>query len=208
MKAPKIAKKWDKESILAKLNSDPEFTKRALLKLFELQTHDEQNSENTIEHNGVGFNGTDGYIMTAIAKHYIAKQYISPKQMAIVDKKIKKYAQQIANIANRLDAIKKVKAENTPTPPPIVILEPKQHRFHSASFCECGAFIYTCVKCKNVRCQETTPPTWGTEIAAGNVCPTCVRIHTPKAPKEPKQLDFFSNEDFDPAGGHGLNSHI
>jgi hypothetical protein len=47
----------------------------------------------------VGFTGTDAEILSSFSKQLIEKGWLSPKQMVIVRKKIKKYENQMAKIA-------------------------------------------------------------------------------------------------------------
>jgi hypothetical protein len=104
-----------KESILAFMDSTDikvkadgttyivgeEMVKRSLLRLYSEQTEAEQNAGHTSEDNGFGFNGVDGEFMSSVAKWYGEKGYASPKQMAWVSKKIRKYAGQLAKLANQ-----------------------------------------------------------------------------------------------------------
>jgi len=71
---------------------------RAVLRLYERQTADEQQSENTRHWNAVGFNGTDAGILSSFAKQLMKGWTLSDKQMAIVYKKVPKYARQITEI--------------------------------------------------------------------------------------------------------------
>ena len=64
----------------------------ALVEMFNRQTTDEQSSGVTCHDNGIGFNGVDAPILTSIAKWYMDKGFISPKQTALVRKKLAKYA--------------------------------------------------------------------------------------------------------------------
>ena len=68
---------------------------RALLRIFENQTRDEQASESTNHYNGIGFTGSDAQILSSFAKQYKYKGYLSPKQDALLARKIKKYARQL-----------------------------------------------------------------------------------------------------------------
>jgi hypothetical protein len=76
---------------------------RALLRIFENQTRDEQASESTNHYNGIGFTGSDAQFLTSLAKQFKYKGYLSPKQDAILARKIKKYARQLVegSIAER-----------------------------------------------------------------------------------------------------------
>lgn len=77
---------------------------KALLWIYKFQTEDEKRSDSTHVLNGVGFTGTDAEILSSFSKQLINKGWLSPKQMTIVRKKIKKYENQMAKIST---AIKK-----------------------------------------------------------------------------------------------------
>jgi hypothetical protein len=96
----KITKDQIRDFVKAKLSSDPRWAKHALLKIYEFQTADEQASERTQDHNGIGFTGIDGEILSSFAKQLSYKGYLSPKQMTLVFKKIPKYWKQIIAISD------------------------------------------------------------------------------------------------------------
>ena len=100
----KFAELTTKQSRIAhikvKLAIDPQWAVRGLVRLYQYQTATEQQSVATLEHNGVGFNGTDGGILSSFAKQVQAGRSLSPKQMAIVHKKMPKYASQLERIAD------------------------------------------------------------------------------------------------------------
>jgi hypothetical protein len=96
----KVTKKQIRAYIKHQLGTNQTWAFAALLKILENQTEDEQNSENTIEYNNIGFTGADGHIMTSIAKQYKRYKRLSPKQQAIVMKKMPKYWKQILNISD------------------------------------------------------------------------------------------------------------
>lgn len=73
---------------------------RALLAIYEFQTAEEQVIETTKEKNGVGFNGVDAEILTSFAKQVQAGRTLSAKQMAIVFKKMPKYAGQLQKLVS------------------------------------------------------------------------------------------------------------
>lgn len=77
---------------------------KALLWMYDFQTDDEKHSERTKQLNGVGFNGVDGEILTSFAKQVIDRNFLSPKQMEILRKKMPKYAGQMAAIANHIES--------------------------------------------------------------------------------------------------------
>lgn len=68
---------------------------KAMLRIYEYQSADEQRSGAVLEYNGVGFAGTDSGILTSFVEQYQTRHFLSPKQMTILKKKIGKYAHQI-----------------------------------------------------------------------------------------------------------------
>ena len=97
----KITKVQIKEFVKAKLSTDEVWAQRALLKIFEFQTLDEQKSKHTLYDNGVGFSGTDGEFLSSLAVQLQKKRYLTPKQMVHVYKKIPKYWAQVVKISDK-----------------------------------------------------------------------------------------------------------
>jgi len=87
---------------------------RALVALLERQTYEEQNTEATLEDNGVGFTGADAKTATYNAKGFIRFGKMTPKGIAVWTKRngkgysrLTKYWAQLNEIANE-KAAKKV----------------------------------------------------------------------------------------------------
>lgn len=99
MTAP--TKIWTKEEIAEKIRNDEEWLLRGLVAIFNKQTEDEKQVEDTRHHNDVGFTGADGRLMTSMAKFYLRNRYLSDNQKFLVRKRMTKYAKQLAKIANR-----------------------------------------------------------------------------------------------------------
>ena len=93
-------KVWTKDEIRKLLQTNDAMVTKSLMKLYDCQTADEQNALITRHNNNIGFNGVDGAVMSRIAKWYADKKFLSPKQLALVRKKIVKYSGQLADIAN------------------------------------------------------------------------------------------------------------
>lgn len=98
--------RWTVESMQRRLAKDPVAVERALITLFYQQTQMEVNTESTREDNGVGFNATDAQILTSFTSQilhnrggYPDGRRLSPKQMAIATRKIRKYAAQLLRLA-------------------------------------------------------------------------------------------------------------
>ncbi len=95
-------KKWTKEEVAAKLESDDKWLVRGLLAIHARQTEEEKATETTKEQNGIGFNGVDANILTDLVNQYKRTNgYLSVRQIALIRKKMKKYAGQLARIANK-----------------------------------------------------------------------------------------------------------
>lgn len=86
--------------IKEKMATDDRWVIRGMLAIYKRQTENEKMIQDTRERNGVGFNGVDGQIMSSIAEFYLNRNYVTPKQMVIVRRKMNKYAGQLAKIAN------------------------------------------------------------------------------------------------------------
>lgn len=86
-----------KDYIKTQLATNPAWAIRGLVKIYTLQTADEQESDRTSHDNGVGFSGVDANILSSFAKQVNAGRNLSPKQMAIVYKKMPRYWKQIAS---------------------------------------------------------------------------------------------------------------
>lgn len=93
-------KVWKKEEIRELLETNDRAVVRGIVVIYSLQTTDEQQTAETIEHNGVGFSGIDAKFLTSLAKHILERGGLSPKQMVYARKKILKYAGQLTKVAN------------------------------------------------------------------------------------------------------------
>ena len=91
---------WNKDSIQSLLLSDPRAMNKAILKIYERQTEVEQCAGQTIENNGIGFNGVDSEIMSSFAKQLAQRGFLTPKQTMIARKKMPKYWKQILQLIN------------------------------------------------------------------------------------------------------------
>jgi hypothetical protein len=82
--------------VRGKLETNEKWAIRAMVKIYECnQTVEEQCSDQTVDDNGIGFNGIDASILSSFAKQVQSGRNMSQKQMAIIMKKMKKYARQV-----------------------------------------------------------------------------------------------------------------
>jgi len=87
------------DAIRKQITSDDNQAIKAMLRIYEYQTDDEQSNNAAIDDNGVGFAGHDAFILTEFCKQYNKKKYLSPKQISIIRHRIGKYARQLVNQA-------------------------------------------------------------------------------------------------------------
>lgn len=84
-----------REEITHLVNTDPEYTIAALLRIYALQTADEKLIAGTRYQNGRGFSATDAEILTNISEFYILKKYLTERQIKYVRRAVQKYLGQI-----------------------------------------------------------------------------------------------------------------
>ena len=99
---------WTKEDIRKVLQTDDKAVARGVVAIFNLQTEDEQNVGKTSVKNGVGFNGVDANFMSSIAQFYMRRNFLSPKQVEFARKKLLKYSNQLAMLANENEKLQEV----------------------------------------------------------------------------------------------------
>jgi len=83
------------EHLRQRLAGNDRWAVRALLRIYQNQTADEQCREATIERNGIGFTGPDAEILTSFARQYQQRGRLTEKQMTILRRRIPAYARQI-----------------------------------------------------------------------------------------------------------------
>lgn len=81
---------------------------RALMRIHQHQTPSEQASHSTHVYNAEGFTAGDAKILSSFADFYKRKNYLSPKQMQILRKRIGKYAGQLVSHSINAGLIVKV----------------------------------------------------------------------------------------------------
>jgi hypothetical protein len=91
---------WNKELIKERLVKSDAWVMNGVIRIFEYQTADEQNSDSTSEDNGVGFNSVDAELLSSFAKFAMKRGFLSKGQMTYARKKMLKYSGQLAEIAN------------------------------------------------------------------------------------------------------------
>jgi|WetSurMetagenome_2_1015567.scaffolds.fasta_scaffold409829_2 hypothetical protein len=97
-KVEKVGQVWTLEKIKELIEKNDKMVARSIVQIYQLQTEHEKSLKSTNEHNGIGFNSVDSFILTSFAEFYIDRGYLSPRQLEIGRKKIKKYAKQLLKI--------------------------------------------------------------------------------------------------------------
>ena len=98
--AQKITNKAQLVSMLkTQLATRPQQAIKGLMRIYANQTESEQSSGIVISNNGIGFVHVDSEILTSFAKQFEERGSLSEKQLAILYKKMPKYAGQLINAA-------------------------------------------------------------------------------------------------------------
>lgn len=77
------------------LTSNEVWATKALVRIYDNQTADEQRTESVNHENGIGFTGGDSSLLSRFAEWYKSHGWLSQKQMVWVFRKIGKYAAQL-----------------------------------------------------------------------------------------------------------------
>lgn len=98
--------------IVDMLRTNDKAVARALVVLFERQTDDEQATEHTRHHNGRGFRPCHARMGTSMAKFYLQRGFLTPKQIAYWRREGKEgmriaiYWKQLLDVARKKQAAK------------------------------------------------------------------------------------------------------
>jgi hypothetical protein len=86
---------YTKEEIKMNLSRNPKWIERALVVLHNLQTTEEQITNETIKENGVGFNSSDSRYLSYCAKWIKGGNHLNEKHLTKCGQKLPKYWKQI-----------------------------------------------------------------------------------------------------------------
>jgi hypothetical protein len=98
--------RWNKFNIRAKLNTDFKWCRRALVVLYQRQTDDEQAATRTKHDNMRGFNQPDARRGSELARKAMTPQLFAPAEVIEARNMLRKYAGQLARIANAKERAK------------------------------------------------------------------------------------------------------
>ena len=85
--------------IVEQMEKSVKWLYKAIVAIYNGQTQDEKVTQATSHDNGIGFNGCDAFILSSFAEQINVRGFLTPKQIEIARKKMKKYAGQLARIA-------------------------------------------------------------------------------------------------------------
>lgn len=94
---------WEETEIRKLIEANTEVLYRALKRIYAKQTAEERSAGETLESNGVGFNGADSPFMSSLCEHLLRYGRLSEKQIAIARSKLRKYSRQLTQIANEIE---------------------------------------------------------------------------------------------------------
>ena len=106
----KVTKKAIRDYLKNQLKTNEAWAKHALLRIYEYQTMEEKETQETRLNNYVGFTGADAMILTSFTEQLKTRGYLSPKQMSVLYHKIPKYWNQIWNLADQDKIINMISA--------------------------------------------------------------------------------------------------
>jgi len=86
------------EELSQLIDSSPEWTVGCLIKLYQLQTPDEQQARATHHLNDCGFNSFDAGPLTSMARFYLDRGFLTLRQLAFARNTLKKYVNQLLQV--------------------------------------------------------------------------------------------------------------
>lgn len=86
------------DDVREKIQTDPRWTIRALMRLHELQTPTERETHIATYHNNVGFGRIDSEPLSHIAEKVESGESLTPAQIKFLQKRLPKYAAQLVRV--------------------------------------------------------------------------------------------------------------
>jgi len=102
----KMSKVWTEEQIVDLLNKNVRAVEKAIVALYERQTHDEQVTHGTRHHNRIGFSAADAKRLSFIADFLNKGGHLKTETCQKYLPRVLKYRKQLAAIANENEAKK------------------------------------------------------------------------------------------------------
>ena len=100
-----ISQEWDKQKILNLIDTGNRIILYKMLHaLYDRQTWTERAAQVTADHNSMGFNAFDAPFLSSVAEQAERYKTLTPGQARPVQRRLRKYASQLAQIANQNEA--------------------------------------------------------------------------------------------------------
>jgi hypothetical protein len=97
-----ICQEWDKQKILNLIETGNRIILYKMLRaLYDRQTWTERAAQTTADHNRMGFNAFDAPFLSSVAEQAERYKTLTPGQAGPVARRLRKYAAQLAEIANQ-----------------------------------------------------------------------------------------------------------
>lgn len=90
---------WTPDAIRDLLDRSDKAVERAVLAIYDRQTHDEQEVEDTRHRNGVGFASCHAHLGSYYAKWILAGRHLTGKHLDKARRMVRWYARQLSEIA-------------------------------------------------------------------------------------------------------------
>lgn len=97
-------KQWTREAVLKLLETNDEALAIGIVRIYERQTADEKMAEDVKHNNGMGFMPSHARFLSSLAKFYLQRGYLTPKQIAKARPKMRKYAGQLLKVIKAKEA--------------------------------------------------------------------------------------------------------
>jgi hypothetical protein len=94
-KSERLAPEWTKEKVIDLLEKNPKAVEKALILIYNRQTNDEKNCENTIVNNGIGFRPCDAPSGTYMAEWVKSGKPLNGKFLLKAKEMMKHYTRQL-----------------------------------------------------------------------------------------------------------------
>ena len=91
---------WTPDAIKSLIDRSDAAVERAILAIFRRQTADEQNAENTIHHNRIGFASCHAHLGSYYAKWILGGRHLDGKHLDKARRMVRWYSRQLCQIAS------------------------------------------------------------------------------------------------------------
>lgn len=91
---------WTRDQIVDLLKTRNDAVEKGIVRIYQLQTADEQSAETTKHRNNVGFNGTDAKYGSYLARWVLSGRHLSGRHLERARRMCIRYSRQLMELAN------------------------------------------------------------------------------------------------------------